>query len=50
MISIIVRFFYQNIYQNMTIFNLLTQSIFTMVNVIFIQVTYFSIKITYTSL
>ena len=48
MIGQIIRFF--NIYKNITIFNLQRWLVFDMVGVMIYPVTYFSTKITYTSL
>ena len=51
MIGQIVRFpFYKNIYKNIIILNTQTCLLFTPVDIILNQATYFSMKSTYTSL
>ena len=50
MIGQIVRYFYKNIYKNVTIFDLLTGLIFSIVEAIHNWFTYFSTKIKYTDL
>ena len=51
MIGKIVRlFFYKSIYKNITIFNILMWLIFSVVDIILNQVTYFSKNSTYTPL